>query len=177
MVKTFHAVFPHVLVFETLRATDLVLLGSSDPIVMDLTAIRTKLGRTASAADLARVEIPDPYHLLALFRFGNEEIREFAGRARLNTDDNMLIEFSAPLSLHAETATTNSFLITMAWRRINPYMPDLGATPRERVQFYLRLGRACFDRKDILQARRYVREAVDEIRKSGLPRSEASLKD
>ena len=177
VVKTFHAVFPHVLVFETLRATDLVLLGSSDPIVMDLTAIRTKLGRTAIAADLARVEIPDPYHLLALFRFGNEEIREFAGRARLNTDDNMLIEFSAPLSLHAETATTNSFLITMAWRRINPYMPDLGATPRERVQFYLRLGRACFDRKDILQARRYVREAVDEIRKSGLPRSEASLKD
>jgi spermidine synthase len=172
LIRTFHAVFPNALVFETLKGTDLVLIGSTSPITMDVAALTKKLASEPIAADLGRVGIPDPYHLLAHFRLGSQEVTAFAGEAPLNTDDNMLIEFSAPRWLHSETSADNRIALLNAWRGIGPYMRNGHHTPREKARLYIHLARASFDRREMLQARSYVKEAVQEVKKAGLPPSE-----
>jgi len=55
------------------------------------------------ADDLVRVGVFTAGDLLSHFRLGTEEIDTYTGAVPLNTDDNLLIEFSAPRSLYTET--------------------------------------------------------------------------
>lgn len=97
---TFLSVFPHVHAFSSkAKSTDLILVGSMSPMVFgpESFGIVDELPRVA--AELRRAGIEEPAELIGLLFMTERELREFAEGARVNTDDNGLLEFSAPFDL------------------------------------------------------------------------------
>jgi spermidine synthase len=108
IVRTFSDVYPHVRVFSTIHDADLVLLGSDSPLVMDLDrATEVVAGDPDRLAELAGIGVTSGHHLIAHALLDDAGARSFASTAPLNTDDNLLVEFSAPRNLYRETSTEN----------------------------------------------------------------------
>jgi len=107
LARTFASVFPNVLVFNTIPDADIVLLGSEEPLVFETGKLTARMSDLDVALDLGRVRVFSVPDLLTYFIMGTRELREFAGEGDLNTDDNALIEFHAPRSLHFETRQEN----------------------------------------------------------------------
>lgn len=96
VVRTFADTFPHVLVFATYY--DAVLVGSLEPIVIDPAALQARLAEPGIAADLAVARMDGATDLLSYFVMGTAGARRFGAGGALNTDDNLVLEFSAPAS-------------------------------------------------------------------------------
>lgn len=112
LLGTFTSVYNHVLLFSTIEDADLVLIGSDAPLELDADRVREMfLIDEAVAADLSAIDCPEAEDLLARLQMTEEGIKEFAGDTELNTDDNMRIEFSAPLHLHEMTAEANFYAL------------------------------------------------------------------
>ena len=108
LMRTFHSVFPHVLVFNTIEDADLILVGSDRPLSFNLDDLGERMSELSVMVDLRRVRTGTPQDLLSYFVFGDNELEAFTGEGPLNTDDNALIEFHAPKSLHYETRSANT---------------------------------------------------------------------
>jgi spermidine synthase len=106
--RTFSGVFPHVTIYMPIPFGDLILLGSDEPLYPDLGKLEGQMAGMAIGEDLARIGVLSAADLLTYHLFGDAEARSFAGRGDLNTDDNALIEFNAPLALHAMTSMLNA---------------------------------------------------------------------
>lgn len=96
-LATFRSVFPHTLVFKD---RDLILLGSRRPIAFDLSRMRALFEREPVRSSLATVFVRFPADLLIELRLDERGVEAFSRGARLNTDDNMLLELAAPRSLY-----------------------------------------------------------------------------
>ena len=96
ILRSFAAVFPDVHVFRV--DTDAILVGSKGGSGVRLDALLARPGE-GPARDLERIGIGDPGGLLAHYWIGGAELRSFLAPGPLNTDDNMLIEFAAPLRM------------------------------------------------------------------------------
>ena len=107
VLRTFHAVFPHVYVFQP-QDKDLVLVGFKTPPVFSRTDIEKRMKWPKVAQDLKRIEVTELETLLDRFMMGPREIAVLTQKGPLNTDDNNIIEFSTPKSLFEETAELNS---------------------------------------------------------------------
>ena len=109
LLRTFAEVYPHVLVYMTVDDGDIVLLGSDRPIAPDAVGASQMLDRWPTVGtELERIDVDDPFQLLALFTMDRDKILEIAGDIGLNTDDNMRVEYSAPLNLYRATTAANS---------------------------------------------------------------------
>ncbi len=98
ILKTFHAVFPHVYVFTAhADSNDLLLVGGHHPVTIDWERLERRFATWT--AELNRAELHDPYELAALLLAGNEELNAIADTTPENTDDNAFIEFGAPRDL------------------------------------------------------------------------------
>jgi spermidine synthase len=107
LLATFADVYPHVIVYATIEDADLVLVGSDSPLAPTPAMGARLLQHPAVAEELAVVDIDDPLDLVALFQMDRDAVLEMTEGAPLNTDDNMLIEYSAPLHLHVDTSHDN----------------------------------------------------------------------
>jgi spermidine synthase len=92
--------FPYVMVFaaEDL-SSDTILVASRKPIDLDIRKIARAFQNPVTAAEAKRAGFDSPHDVLAFLLLGPEEMRSFTAGARLNTDDNALIEFAAPRDL------------------------------------------------------------------------------
>jgi hypothetical protein len=111
IVAAFRTSFPHVYLFETFEGTDLLLLGSREPVYLDLERIDRKMSELRVWMDLNRTGITKPAEILPLFRLGPGEVDRLVAGAPSNSDDNARVEFSAPKSLYLETLPANLQLI------------------------------------------------------------------
>ncbi len=108
VMKTFATVFPYVHVFATIEDADLVMVGSDSPMPLSpeaFEALRSK--DPVLTRDMDTIELTDRWLMLSTWLFDRDTLLEFAGEVPLNTDDNLLVEFSAPRNLHKETSTRN----------------------------------------------------------------------
>jgi spermidine synthase len=96
IVRSFTGVFPEVHLFRVNE--DAILLGSGRPLPIDLARIVTR-GSPRVRADLARAGVVVPEDLLGHYWAGGEELAGAIPPGPINTDDNMLIEFAAPLRM------------------------------------------------------------------------------
>jgi spermidine synthase len=108
IMRTFATVYPHVEVFSTIQDADLVMIGSDRALDLTL-ADADALTRHAPklTTELASVGIEDGYDLLSQHLFDRDTIMWRTTGIPLNTDDNLLVEYSAPKNLHRETSTEN----------------------------------------------------------------------
>jgi Tfp pilus assembly protein PilF len=96
-VATFHSAFPHVTVWQT--ALDAVLLGSNRPLRIDPQELQRRLAAPRVAEELASIGLSTPTALLAELALDEAAAAAFGAGAALHTDDNLDLEFSAPLSI------------------------------------------------------------------------------
>jgi len=109
LLRTYASVFPHRMVFKG-SPGDVLVLGSEEPIQLDLERIASRMMPAAVRADLARVRIQEPADLLARFRLADADIEAYVAKdpdGALNTDDNALVEFAAARSLYREDHQAN----------------------------------------------------------------------
>jgi spermidine synthase len=95
ILKTFHSVFPHVLVFSLEGTQDLVVLGALEPLRLERAPLTATVAR--AKAELARAMVHTVDDVLALALLDEDELSDTD--APLNTDDNAFVEYSAPLDM------------------------------------------------------------------------------
>lgn len=94
VVRTFATSFRHVLVWLTYY--DAVLVGSNEPIVIDEAALARRLSFAPIREDLAPIQMSTAEDLLSFFVMGTSGAQAFGRGGDVNTDDNLVLEFSAP---------------------------------------------------------------------------------
>lgn len=106
ILGTFQSVFAHLLVFQV-SEYDLLICGSLEPISLETKKLRSRLAQPRVKEDLTRIQVRSTKDILSHFVFGEREIPSFVQKAPINTDDNALLEFSAPKTLYLDTAEAN----------------------------------------------------------------------
>ncbi len=147
IIAAFRAAFPQVMLFETLEGLDLVLLGTEDPLAIDLERFGRDTEELIVAMDLARVGLNDPVAILGLFRLGPAEIDRLIVGAARNTDDNARVEFSAPRTLGLNTQPENGKLLRAFRSDPLAYVASVDE-PLRRDRIRLDLARVLIDRGD-----------------------------
>ena len=114
ILRTFQSVFPEVLVFRPAELGDTILIGSRRPLVLDLAALERRWQEPAVRADLARIGVVRPEFLLANLVLGPDAVRTVAATGRINTDDNMRVEFRGPRDMERGLSeSTDEVFITL----------------------------------------------------------------
>jgi spermidine synthase len=99
--RTFSELFRYVIVFSAEDlSSDTVLLGSDEPLPLDLERVSRAFGLPRVAAELERAYIHSPEDVIArVLLSSRDEVRKFSEGAPINTDDNARIELAAPRDL------------------------------------------------------------------------------
>ena len=158
----------YVYVFRPGLAGELLLIGSNDPIEIDIEKIQKRIKSSFTAKgkageievktldDLSRVSIHDSADIAAGLLLGNDEINTFTElltsqvprlaslplKKRINTDDNVIIEFEAPKKLHLFYAPIPDNLSAVGKStdgNIEKYFTNYGKTNIEKGSFLARL--------------------------------------
>jgi spermidine synthase len=109
LISTFVAVFPHTSIW--FLGTEGVLVGTLDPLRIDVEAIERKMADRGVRADLEKISLSDPKRLLSCFLMDERAVAAYVKDVPVMTDDRPLIEFSAPRNLVA--ATDGLWLVNM----------------------------------------------------------------
>lgn len=122
LLNTFSLVFDYVEIFEAQRG-DLIILGSDSPFDFNLSTIRSRMESEGNDEKMRLSGLPDLYDLLALYLFplDSENMPDPIRNARVNTDDNMLLEFSAPKHLYSHAGDENRELLSRFRNRTRIY--------------------------------------------------------
>ncbi len=110
VVRTLFDVFPEVSVWQL--STDFLLIAGRRQAPVSLDGILARFNQPAVREDLCRAGLFDVGQVLGTFVSSGEPLRAWAAPAPVHTDDNALLEFSAPRSLyrHDESAITAAML-------------------------------------------------------------------
>ncbi len=111
LVRTFTEVYPHILLYATIEDADLVLVGSESPLIQSVESAEHLLHWPKVAKEMRVVDIDEALDIVALYQMDRSRMQEMAGAGPLNTDDSMIIEYSAPMNLHRETQAPNFELL------------------------------------------------------------------
>ena len=99
VVHTLNDVFDFVAVWE-MNEADFALLAARRPIEAPVERVIRRFNAPAVRADLYRVALGRPEKVIGRFITSGEPLQSWAASAPLHTDDNSILEFSAPLSLY-----------------------------------------------------------------------------
>ncbi len=158
MVRTFSEVYGHVAVFSTIEDADVLLLGSTAPLLAGPERLATYLEQPALASDLQRIGVQDPYDVLTFRLMHHAAALAYGGDAPLNTDDNAQLEFSAPLYLHYATQETNAASLVAGSA---PYLEMRPESEVSEQDYLVALGQAFERGKRWKQARRCYLQALE----------------
>ena len=104
VIATFADNFVHTTVWQT--AYDAVLIGSNQPLVLP-EDLAERLRVPTVARQLAAAGIDDPLSLVFELTLDEAGVERVSTGARRNTDDNLYLEFSSPLSVGTPEVANN----------------------------------------------------------------------
>jgi spermidine synthase len=107
IVATFLSVFPEGTLW-LVGDGDVLLVGSNAPFDPKLSGIAAAWRRTGVAHDLEGVGARSPFALLSLFVGEGRAVADWAGPARVQTDDRAALEFSGPRSVFGRPTEDNA---------------------------------------------------------------------
>jgi len=132
IARTFGSVFPEVMLWVT--HSDGILIGSRNRISFDQRELDRRIADPAIFNDLAPFQMGTSEGLLSRFVAGTEGVREFAEGGILNTDDNLYLEFSAPLSVGIPVSDKNLKALVKYREPLVPYLSPADGDIRSRDQ-------------------------------------------
>ncbi|MFB3103891.1 MAG: hypothetical protein ACE1ZA_03095, partial [Pseudomonadales bacterium] len=114
LLATFADTYTHVRLFR-IDESDLVVVGSDAALPMRVSTFGRLMSATGDlATSFSSIAIDQPEQLIALYYMDRPSILKLGGDIQRNTDDNMRIEYSAPLYLNKDTAVANTLLLRSA---------------------------------------------------------------
>ncbi|RJQ49024.1 MAG: spermidine synthase [Nitrospiraceae bacterium] len=133
VVRTFTMNFPYAMLWLTYW--DSVIVGSNTPFRIDEPELQRKIDKPAVAVDLERVNMGNARDLLSYFLMGTRGMQAFGEGGLLNTDDNLYLEFSAPLSIgKGYLMAQNASRIVQYRESILPYLAPAEGEKSRREQ-------------------------------------------
>jgi spermidine synthase len=105
VMATFASVFEHCSLWYSL--TDLVLVGSKQPLMIDYHGLASVMAKPAIQRDLKLSNIDEPLRLLSHFLMGEDEIPQYSKGAPINTDDHPTVEFHGARSIGTDMRPVN----------------------------------------------------------------------
>ena len=109
--------------YSTISDADLVLIGSDSPLDIDLIAFQKHIDTNPRVkADLRLIDVTSSSDILARFRLDRDRLQELAEGIERNTDDNMRVEYSAPLHLYTWTGDENVLMLEKSVGKV-PLVP------------------------------------------------------
>ena len=175
----------YVYLFRPGQAGEILLIGSNDPLDIDVDQIEkriktsfdvtTKEGnifKVNTLDDLSRISIHDAVDVVSQLLLGNEELKTFADNLtsqiprlkdlplnkRVNTDDNVIIEFEAPKKLHLFYAPIEDNLLSLGKAtegEVEKYFVNFGETDSQKGLFLSRLAIAYSKRISVQNAAKF----------------------
>lgn len=106
LLATFADVYEYVRVFRV-GSADLLVVGSQAELSLSVDSFKEIFQNDQVVDDLQSINVERPEHLLGLHQFSRDTLVELADKEIRNTDDNMRIEYSAPLKLFEDTLIAN----------------------------------------------------------------------
>jgi spermidine synthase len=98
IIRTFHSVFPNMTLWRVGKS-DCILIGSQQKLDVDFERLNSQIRSPKIAKDLERINIRTLPEIFSQYVMGSEGIQNFSGKTEIHTDDNALVEFSAPRAL------------------------------------------------------------------------------
>ena len=133
VVRTFRENFRYSLLWLT--HYDAELIGSNSPIVIDETKLAARMAVRPIRDDLESVEMGSATDFLSYFVMGSRGLDAFSEDGAVNTDGNLNLEFSAPLSVGVNTMGRNVSMLTRYRENLLTYLvPADGKSERTRQE-------------------------------------------
>jgi len=124
VARTFSQSFRYTMAWMT--QSDAELIGSNDPIIINEAELERRLARPPISTDLEAVMMGTATDFLSYFVLGNNAVTAFSRDGIINTDDNLYLEFSTPVSVGKDVMGTNAQAITQYRESILPYLYPAG---------------------------------------------------
>jgi len=105
IVRTFHAVFPHTSLWEVDLGSDYLLIGSMEGLHINPRMLDRRLADARIRADLRKMNITDLASFMDKLIMAGDVITRYAKDAPIHTDDNALLEYSAPIAILEKRST------------------------------------------------------------------------
>lgn len=133
IAKTFRENFKYVMVWLTL--TDMVLVGSNDPLVIDEELLNARMREPNIAVDFKILMINSSSDMLSYFLMGSSGVEAFGDQAVVNSDDNVYLEFSSPRSIGNNSLEAKNVAAMTGYREsILPFLRRLQDAEAQRVR-------------------------------------------
>jgi spermidine synthase len=120
VVKTFSESFKYTMAWLT--QYDAELIGSNAPIIIDETQLARRLAEPAIFRDLKPVMMETATDFLSYFIMGTAGLTAFSRAGIVNTDDNLYLEFSTPVSVGKNVMQTNVSALARYRENLLPYL-------------------------------------------------------
>jgi spermidine synthase len=128
IIATFRKNFKYTMLWLT--QYDAELVGSNTPIVLDEQELERKISNAVVRPDLASVNMGTARNFMSYFIMGNSGLEEFSRGGTINTDNNIYLELSAPLSMGNTDLVAENILNISALRE--DILPYVKAAPTEQ---------------------------------------------
>ena len=132
VVKTFSENFRYTMLWLT--RNDAELVGSNDPIVIDEQDLERRIAAPGVLDDLKSIDMGSAEDFLAYFVMGTRGMRGFGEGGVLNTDDNLHLEFSAPMSMDVPTQVRDASALYRYRESLLPYLLPAGGSAARKAQ-------------------------------------------
>jgi spermidine synthase len=110
IIRTFLAAFPNGTAW-LVGESDVLLIGSDSPLAALDDGIEKAWQRPGIAADLAEVQLREPFGAYTLYIGRGNELSRYAGGAVVQNDDRLALEFSAPRAIYGRFEQLNLNLL------------------------------------------------------------------
>jgi spermidine synthase len=131
VARTFRTAFPATTVWHARAMADFILIGRVEPRPLELARLAAAWEASPGLRqDLTRLGFRSPPAVLGDFLLDEADATRYAEDARVNDDDRLPLEFSAPRSMYRDTGALN-FRAVKAFKRQE--FPALPPADRERM--------------------------------------------
>jgi spermidine synthase len=134
IVRSFQAAMPHCSLWMANNCLNkhAVLLGTLEPMQLDLKRIGDLMNRSDIATDLRQISIYSPYDLVNCSVVVEKGLRELAGEGPLHTDDRPCLEFGVTIKRDAEACWLAVLQAIGTYHTsVAPYVANAPAVPGE----------------------------------------------
>lgn len=166
VLATFRSVFPNMSVWSPSVNNDLLLIGTSEPLVIDFQLLEKKVSEEKVKEDLARISMDKATKILGLYLFDGETVRQKTEGAKVHTDNKPVLEFSAGFNLTRMTRGQNADLFLQVKEEPFSFVSNISEKQKEEVRNYLAmkdeilLGKTAFSEGNLTETLTHYEEAL-----------------
>jgi hypothetical protein len=96
LIRAFTEAFPNVTIWQELIGPVLLLMGTLEPLSVDVDEVERRLKADAMKGDVATMRTPTAEHFLSFFLLGEESTRKLAAEYEPVRDDRTIVDYSIP---------------------------------------------------------------------------------